>query len=75
MALMKVNYLGLPDISRQFDIDIRACRRMVERSRDIKAIQIGTRQFIDMDAAQRSAAAEGLSLQGFFKRCARFSKH
>lgn len=74
MALIPSSYCGLPDLSRKYDIDLRALTRMAERHEAIRAIRIGSRLFIDMAAAQREAVAKGLELSGFFKTCARQSK-
>ena len=74
MALTKANYLGVPDVGRQFNLDLRAVTRLAECSTHIRAIKIKDRIYIDMDHAAREAESLGLTLTGLFHKVARFSR-
>ena len=74
-ALTKVIYEGLPELVREFGLDVKALRRMVDRIDAIKAIHIKDRIYIDMDSATASASEVDLSLKQRLTRCVHRSRH
>ena len=74
-ALTKVIYEGLPELVREFGLDIKALRRMVDRIDAIKAIHIKDRIYIDMDSATASASEIDLSLKQWLTRFVHRSRH
>jgi hypothetical protein len=74
-ALTKVIYEGLPDLVREFGLDIKALRRMVDRIDAIKAIHIKDRIYIDMDSATAFASEVDLSHKQWLTRCVHRSRH
>jgi hypothetical protein len=74
-ALTKVKYEGLPELVREFGLDVEALRRMVDRIYAIKAMHIKDRIYIDMDSATASASEVDLSLKQWLTRCVHRSRH
>lgn len=67
MIKVRKNMVGLPVLSKMFDIDIKAVRRMVERG-NLPGEQLDGRVFIDMDAVKAAATAEDISVSGYIKQ-------